>query len=310
MSKRRSIAIVGLPDCGKTVLLTELFRSDKWKIQPLNKDTMIFLEQKRQDIKNGKWPEPTPDNIKAKEFIQRVHSATNKSYIDLKFRDFAGETWKRFINTYCELEKTPDGSEEAQEICDFLNRSVAVAICVDLEKLFDNDINQRWIIQAILNYLEKQNLSIPIALIITKYDVVKDVLREKYNITDNDKAALLTKVIGINSAKITKESIFAVSAVQADPERYSDKAQKYLPKKNSKPIGLSQVENWFFEEYNRAETAEIVKNIFSFWPAYLIIGGIILGNLYPELQMITVAGVFSALLKLGLGKIIKKIFLK
>ena len=302
----RPIAIVGLPDCGKTVLLTGLFKSDKWKIESLNKDTMIFLEQKRQEIKNGKWPEPTPDNIKAKTFIQRIYSTSAKSSVILKFRDFAGETWSRFINTYCEFDKALSPSDEGRELCDFLNESAAIAICIDLEKLFDNDINQKWITQAILNYLEKQHLSIPVALVITKYDNVKPLLQERginglvlsdtrHEINLKANKRRLLKIIGINSSKVTEEYVFAVSVVQSDLERYSDETQKYLPRKDSKPIGVSELENWIVKSYNTSVFIDKVKKFFKFWPMYIVLAGTIFCFTFIG-QLVLYAGIILCML--------------
>ena len=332
----KSVALVGLPDSGKTVLLTALFQGKEWNIQPLSKETFTFLHEKKKEIEDGKWPAPTPDNIKAKELVFRVTKNSSSSII-LKSRDFAGESWKGFINKYGDYNSPCNANSGDEDICNFLKNAAAVAICIDLEKFFDGDLEQKWMIQAVLNYLEKNDLSTPVSLVITKYDKIAATLKEKYKISDFTVKELIKKVekdpafkgkpyneiwkraqwlhyfeanrinhdiFGRTIAlKIGSKNTFFVAAVQEDTERYSREEKKCLPKRNSGPIGINPLETWIFDQTESAITSDKLKKARPFLVAVVfLIAAVIIGTYeYGVGMALAIIGIFIIICSITKG---------
>lgn len=332
MSKNdKAIALVGLPDSGKTVLLTTLFQGPDWSIQELNRDTIYFLAEKKDEIKNGHWPAPTPDNQKAKELIFRVARNGSNASIILKSNDFGGEGWRNFIEKYCEFNGDKDIDEDDKDICEFLKSAAAVAVCVDFEKLFDGDLDQKWIVQAVLNFIENNKLSIPVAIVATKYDRIENFLIQKYDIPSYSNPrinALLNKEpLSSNPdielkylksveniireefgsgiwEKLGHGNVFFVAAIPEDTESYCVEEGKFAPLREARAIGIRRLETWFF---SKAKNAVLRANLNKFLlPGGLVLGGIVVGSFFfPSAGLALVLGGVAMPCKKKITKFLK-----
>jgi len=247
-----NVSIVGYPGCGKTVLLSVLCGQKHYT--PGNRAALDFAEKLKM-LKSGKWPAATDSESKASELVWNVSKQGCQRVV--KTRDFAGEIWGDFIKKYGDINGTSPAGNDC-EIAKFLADSAAIAVCVDLADIFnetDNASNQKWVVQAIWNYLRVSNASpSQMAIILTKFDKVKDLIAEQGGI---DK--VMGEIFGKVMIASLKDRIFPISAVQTE---YDHVANKPIPVKNFSPTGLNKFEEWILSRIDKA----VVKNyITSYW---------------------------------------------
>ncbi len=229
-----NIAIIGLPDSGKTSFLTRLICRQKY--ESCSSDSNAFIERNRRILENDNWEEwEATDSLQKTEILKwEITRYDGKKFI-LKFKDFAGETWKDFINQYgkqvCDV-------EQQNEIESFIKNSVAVVICYDLEAVWGNpDDDQKWMVTAVKRCLG-DSADVELGLVVTKWDAVKDRVIE-----DGGLESVLKKNLGDGIMEYLSGRIFPVSIAEFefDPERKID-----VPICNSAATGFDAVDKWLF----------------------------------------------------------------
>ena len=237
MAKKKSIpsscvAIVGYPGCGKTVLLSTLCG----EYDPLNDSTRNFNNNYEQ-LRKGKLPSKTENLSKTSLLAWAV--TDSECARTIVSRDFAGETWDEFVATYCGY-GAPVPEYDNSEIANFLRQANAIAVCVDLKALIDeNDRKQTYLVFAIYEFMKRIKLKTKrLAVVLTKYDLVEEFVKESHGL-DN----VLFKKIHMGLYEQLKDNFFPISAIQTE---YSHKTRKMVVRKNFASTGLQDFKNWIF----------------------------------------------------------------
>ena len=279
-----NIAIVGLPGSGKTAFLTRLI----WrrKNNPLSRASFDFLEKQKRIFDTGNWNEwiATDPATKKEELKWEINRGGNRKFV-LKFKDFSGEEWANFINQYGSEQKSP----APEAIGNFIANSVAVIICFDLKKILENQeeyINEKWMVHAVKNCLGSSG---NIGLVITKWDAVRDIVKNRGGLEK-----VLKQILGNNIVNSFGNRIFQVSVAEFE---FNPQHQMDMPIPGSVPTGFHTVSDWIFNLINQKEF-----KIASFSTAFLgfivlLIAAFIWGNKFFS----TAAGQWIALITIITG---------
>ncbi len=227
------IAFAGLPNSGKTTLLTALCVHRD--CTPLNSKSRDFMCVKFPIFKSGDWSEWESTDIS--EYLSELEfelTFKEGQSVVLKSRDFAGETWKDFGNL--------GDDQEESEIGKFLKDSSAVVICFDLQAAVDDqdsDYRQRFFVTNIREFCRKNKCRM--GLVVTKYDAVKDYVNAHGGLEKVLKSKLGTDIVNFFDRK---DRIFPVSCAEFefDPTTGCPK-----PLLQTKPKGLGKLENWLYK---------------------------------------------------------------
>ena len=256
-----NVSIVGYPGCGKTVLLSVLCGQKHYT--PGNKAALDFAENLKI-LKEGKWPAATDPETRASELVWSVFKQDCQRIV--KTRDFAGEIWSDFIKKYGDINCISPGGNNC-EIAKFLGDSAAIAVCVDLEDIFnetDNATNQKWVVHAVWNYLQASNASTSqMAIILTKFDKVEALVEQQGGIEK-----VVKDIFGEVLGATLKDRIFPVSAVQTE---YDYAANKPIPVKNFSPSGLKKFEDWILTKIDKAIVKNYISNHWYYWGGCLLL---------------------------------------
>lgn len=226
------IAFAGLPNSGKTTLLTALCVHRD--CTPLNSKSRDFMCEKFPIFKSGDWSKWTATDVNEHLLNLEFELTFKGQKVVFKSRDFAGETWKKFGELGDDQEKS--------EIGQFLKDSSEVVVCFDLQAALDNeyyDYKQRFFVHNIYSFCRKNKYNI--GLVVTKYDAVKDYVNAHGGLLKVLKSKLGSDIVNFFDGK---ELIFDVSSAEFefDPNTGSHKP---LPEVTSK--GLGKLEYWLYE---------------------------------------------------------------
>lgn len=242
----RSVAIVGMPECGKSVLLTVLCKRRAYR-EALNEETFNWERKHIGILELGNWSEweSTDPSTKAPELKWRVKHG-KCSHI-LQSRDFAGELWRNFISKYGNADTKHVGGDD-DEIATFIKSSFSIIVCVDLQKIINGDTDSAkniWMVQAVKNFLNSRHIPLDrMAIAITKYDAIRDFVKHEGG-EDERKGLLkiLYPKLGRELTELFRDRIFPVSAAEFE---YDPQTSMYRPKPGSSPLGLPELERWLY----------------------------------------------------------------
>ena len=177
--------ITGIPECGKTVLLSTLVLKRREVFFPKNREAQKFEEEAKQ-LDRQLWPAPT--NALASHRPMQWDITYKSRKRRLIVADNAGESWDAFVSENQEPDSvnpagwkkkvqdkinnlTKEQKADLQTIEGQFQTAACVCILIDLTQDINNGENFRQIrfVQSVMNYLDKiGRKKCPIALVVTK----------------------------------------------------------------------------------------------------------------------------------------------
>ena len=227
----KHIALVGLPGCGKTTLLTALCCQRKGFMMSTT-DSPKFIAKNQEMLRSGNWKDWTATDPGTKAAELEFHLSFKKQTVILKSTDYSGEKWEDFINS--------DNRKDA--ISKYLKSADAVAICFDLSiDSVENDYKQRYLVSNIENFLKPKFFGrCKFGLVVTKWDTVKDYVQAHGGLEKVLKSKLTPEFIDYLKKK---NRIFPVSAAEFE---FNPEFQREAPIPGSTATGLGALENWLY----------------------------------------------------------------
>lgn len=256
-----NIAIIGLPASGKTAFLTRLICHQKY--ESCSSLSSAFIERNKRILEKGNWEQwEATDSLQKTEVLKwEITRDDGKKFI-LKFKDFAGETWKKFIDQYQDNGELARDVKQQNEIESFIKNSVAVVICYDLEAIWENpDDNQKWMVTAVKRCLG-DSADVELGLVVTKWDAVKDRVNQEGGL-----ASVLKKNLGDRIVEYFNGRIFPVSVAEFE---FNSTRKIYVPIRNSAATGFNAVDKWLFCRMDITE-----GKIIAFIVVMIAVGGLL-----------------------------------
>lgn len=230
----KHIALVGLPNSGKTALLTALCLRRE-ECTPANSESADFCKKNFEIFKNGKWENWKSTDPNSKVLELEFLLSFKKSKIILQSEDFAGEVWDKFIDAGDEQVKSKIGH--------FLKNAKVVAICFDLQ--IKDDYKQRFMVKNICDFLKKNKFLCDVGLVITKYDAIEDFIK-----TQGGLEKVLKAKLGVSTFEYfnSKKRIFPVSVAEFE---FNPELKVNMPIPHSPSRGMGVLENWLYGSQTR-----------------------------------------------------------